>query len=235
MKYILNADLEMLFLSDDFIPIAMPKPDVFVLNSPVFWAFEGCLGALECTLSEAGHLWYGRRYFCMDPVWRKMVGRAGEWQGSPGTHFFCCLLNTDKEPMLLSSICQLVIQQEMHFLHNFDGSVYKCLEREHFNLPGEWFHLVTRWYSSTHRIQGRLCASWLCQWTKALVFWDQPWESNHVWHLDAWWSTGAHSLLDLNYEHILHYLVKGVELHPSYFKAVDGFSSWNINLKCLTV
>lgn len=39
---------------------------------------------MEWTLSEAGHLRYGGRYFCMDPVWGKMVCGASERQRSPG-------------------------------------------------------------------------------------------------------------------------------------------------------
>lgn len=83
------------------------KPPVFEKRKWVFWAFAGCLGALEWTLSEARHVWYGRRYFCLDPVWRKMVCGVSEWPRSPGRHYFPLFPRylMDKDWILIAVLC----------------------------------------------------------------------------------------------------------------------------------
>ena len=72
------------------------------------------------------------------------------------------------------------------------------LTGEHFFPAGEWLHLVTWRNSSPHRVPGWLCVGWLRQWAKTLVLRDQPWESNHLWYLDARWSAGTHYVDELS-------------------------------------
>lgn len=58
--------------------------DMFLQNVTLSLS-AGCLGAMERTLPEAGHLRHGRRHLCLDPVRRKVVCGAGKRQRGAGT------------------------------------------------------------------------------------------------------------------------------------------------------
>lgn len=73
------------FLSASYMIIAGARASCVFENAMLFRATAGRLGAMERTLSEAGHLRHGRGHLCVDPVRRQMVGGAGERQRSPGT------------------------------------------------------------------------------------------------------------------------------------------------------
>lgn len=57
-------------------------------------------------------------------------------------------------------------------------------------LIGEWLHLVPWWHSGSHLLPWWLCPGGLCQWTKALVLWDQFGKPDYLWYLDPRWPTG---------------------------------------------
>lgn len=73
------------FLPTLYMIITGARASCVFENAMLFWATAGRLGAMERTLSEAGHLRYGRGHLCLDPVRRQMVCGAGERQRSPGT------------------------------------------------------------------------------------------------------------------------------------------------------
>lgn len=112
-----------------------------------FWAFAGCLGALEWTLSETGHLWYGRRYFCMDPVWRKMVCGVGERQRSPGTH------KTDKSTycrlhMILHKATEIQLTTQKNYLSKHSRCILMAVSCIHTQMSWRGTFLSSRWVTS---------------------------------------------------------------------------------------
>lgn len=66
------------FLSTLYMIITGARASCVFENAMLFWVTAGRLGAMERTLSEAGHLRHGRGHLCVDPVRRQMVGGAGE-------------------------------------------------------------------------------------------------------------------------------------------------------------
>lgn len=66
----------------------------------------------------------------------------------------------------------------------------ECINAFLVCLLGKWLYLVPWWNSGPDCLQRWLCLGGLSQWPEALVIWDQPWESNHLWNMDPWWPTG---------------------------------------------
>lgn len=146
----------------------------------VIWAFAGCLGALEWTLSEAGHVWYGRRYFCMDSIWGKMVCGVSERQRSPGT-YMCLLLPKYWQNYIWIAVILYCSPTKAKFRNLLRAKYSKQTSGWHNNKvhtdtrekdkwilhvddlnmctefsciiifsPGEWLYLVPWWHSGPH-------------------------------------------------------------------------------------